>query len=49
MALLRVVSLLPSATEIVARLGAASWLVGRSEECDAPSTVLRLPIVMRAK
>ncbi|MGA7923087.1 MAG: cobalamin-binding protein [Thermoplasmata archaeon] len=45
----RVVSLLPSATEIVARLGAESWLVGRSEECDSPASVLTLPVVMRAR
>jgi iron complex transport system substrate-binding protein len=45
----RVVSLLPSATEIVHELGAGSTLVGRSEECDFPSSVRELPIVMRAR
>jgi len=35
----RVVSLLPSATEIVALLGAADRLVGRSHECDWPNTL----------
>jgi iron complex transport system substrate-binding protein len=46
---MRVVSLLPSATEIVARLGAFPSLVGRSEECDFPPEVAALPVVMRAR
>ena len=46
---MRIVSLLPSATEIVCALGASSSLVGRSEECDYPETVRALPVVMRAK
>jgi iron complex transport system substrate-binding protein len=45
----RVVSLLPSATEIVAELGCADVLVGRSEECDWPSEVCELPVVSRAR
>ena len=40
----RIVSLLPSATEIVAALGLAGALVGRSHECDFPEGVERLPI-----
>jgi iron complex transport system substrate-binding protein len=40
---MRVVSLLPSATEIVAALGCADRLVGRSHECDFPVGVERLP------
>ncbi len=40
----RVVSLLPSATEIVASLGLMDRLVGRSHECDFPLEVQRLPI-----
>jgi iron complex transport system substrate-binding protein len=40
----RVVSLLSSATEIVAALGCENWLVGRSHECDFPRSVLRLPV-----
>ena len=41
----RVVSLLASATEIVAALGCVDWLVGRSHECDWPPTVQALPVV----
>jgi iron complex transport system substrate-binding protein len=40
---------LPSATEIVADLGLAGSLVGRSEECDWPDGVLRLPVVSVAR
>lgn len=36
---MRIVSLIPSGTEIVALLGAESMLVGRSHECDFPSSV----------
>ena len=35
--------MLPSATEIVAALGLAGSLVGRSHECDFPEVVERLP------
>lgn len=40
----RIVSLLASATEIVAALGYESALVGRSHECDFPAGIERLPI-----
>ena len=42
---MRVVSLLPAATEIVAALGGAGHLVGISHECDYPRSVQRLPRV----
>lgn len=39
----RIVSLIPSATEIVAALGFAPNMVGRSHECDFPHGVETLP------
>ncbi len=46
---MRIVSLLPSATEIVCALGAADQLVGISHECDHPPAVRDLPRLTRAK
>lgn len=46
---LRIVSLIPSATEIVAFLGLQDYLVGRSHECDFPSAVEALPICTQPK
>ena len=43
MSSLRIVSLLPSATELTAALGAAEQLVGISHECDYPDGVQSLP------
>jgi iron complex transport system substrate-binding protein len=45
----RIVSLLPSATEIIARLGLAESLVGRSNECTYPPEVQSLPVVTAAR
>lgn len=42
---MRIVSLLPSATEIVAELGLLDNLVGISHCCDYPAAVQRLPVV----
>jgi len=42
---MRIVSLLPSATEIIAQLGLADQLVGVTHECDFPAGVARLPKV----
>jgi iron complex transport system substrate-binding protein len=42
---MRIVSLLPSATEIVADLGLESSLVGRSHECNWPPSVKSVPVV----
>ena len=45
----RIVSLLPSATEIVCALGFENQLVGRSHECDFPPAVARLPALTSPK
>ena len=45
----RIISLLPSATEIVAALGFGDHLVGRSHECDFPPGVERLPVCSSTK
>jgi iron complex transport system substrate-binding protein len=44
---MRIVSLLPSATEIVCALGLRDQLVGVTHECDFPASVLELPKVTR--
>jgi iron complex transport system substrate-binding protein len=46
---LRIVSLLPSATEIVTKLGLIDSLVGRSHECDYPEQIKNLPILTGPK
>lgn len=46
---LRIVSLLPSATEIVNSLGLIDYLVGCSHECDYPPEVKKLPICTKPK
>src|SRR5258708_35251232 len=44
----RIVSFLPSATEMVCALGLDDRLVGITHECDYPSSVQRKPIVVRS-
>ncbi|GAB6067451.1 cobalamin-binding protein [Methylothermus subterraneus] len=44
---MRIVSLLPSATEIICALGLQDQLVGVTHECDYPPFVRRLPKVTR--
>ncbi|MBL8765133.1 MAG: ABC transporter substrate-binding protein [Phycisphaerae bacterium] len=46
---MRVVSLLPSATEMLCRIGGGSLLVGRSHECDWPPEARRLPVLTTAR
>lgn len=46
---MRIVSLLPSATEIAVALGLGERLVGRSHECDYPAWVERLPLCTATK
>lgn len=46
---LRIVSLLPSATEIVAALGLTDAIVGRSHECDYPSDIQDRPVCTEAQ
>lgn len=46
---LRIVSLLPSATEIIDSLGLTGSLVGRSHECDYPPAVKDLPVCTEAR
>lgn len=42
---MRIVSLLPAATEWIAAFGAEGDLVGRSHECDTPASVQDVPVV----
>lgn len=46
---MRVVSLLPSATELLVAAGGEGLLVGRSHECDFPASLGRLPILTKAR
>ncbi len=46
---MRVVSLLPSATDIIAELGLLDRLVGISEDCNWPAEVKQKPLVARTK
>lgn len=49
MATQRIVSLIPSSTEIVYALNLEGRLVGRSHECDFPESVRRLPVCTEPK
>ncbi|MEC8534970.1 MAG: cobalamin-binding protein [Pseudomonadota bacterium] len=46
---MRIVSLLPSATELVCALGLQQNLVGRSHECDWPLGLRNLPVLTQPK
>lgn len=45
----RIVSLLPSCTEIICRLGYRKHLVGVSHECDYPNSISGLPVLTKAR
>ncbi|MGW6821532.1 cobalamin-binding protein [Streptomyces sp. NPDC055005] len=45
---MRIVSLLPAATDLVAELGLLADLVGRTHECDWPAAVAGVPVVTSA-
>ncbi len=46
---LRIVSLIPSGTEILAALGLTDAIVGRSHECDYPPEIQNLPVCTQAR
>ncbi len=46
---MRIVSLLPSATEIVVDLGLGDSLVGRSHECNWPASIKSVPVVSASR
>lgn len=46
---MRVVSLLPSATEVLCAVGGEAMLVGRSHECDHPPAVLDRPVLTQQR
>ena len=45
---MRIISLLPSATEIICSIGLRDSLVGVTHECDYPADVVGLPIVTKS-
>jgi hypothetical protein len=45
---MRIVSLLPSATEVIYALGLGEHLVGVTEECDWPSQARTVQVVSRS-
>ena len=46
---MRIISLIPSATEIICALGEEENLVGRSHECDYPKSIQNLPMCTKLK
>ena len=46
---MRVVSLLPSATELLLAVDGCDLLVGRSHECDFPAEIAGVPVLTRAR
>ena len=46
---MRIVSLIPSATEIICALGYQEYLVGISHECDYPSQIKHLPVCTKPR
>jgi ABC-type Fe3+-hydroxamate transport system substrate-binding protein len=46
---MRVVSLLPSATELLCAAGGRTLMVGRSHECDFPADLADVPVLTRAR
>lgn len=46
---LRIISLIPSGTEILAALGLEGAIVGRSHECDYPPEIQDLPVCTQAR
>ncbi|MFQ3223397.1 MAG: iron complex transport system substrate-binding protein, partial [Porticoccaceae bacterium] len=46
---MKIVTLLPSATELVCGLGLREQLVGVSHECDYPPSVVGLPILTSSR
>lgn len=46
---MKIISLLPAATEIVCALGLEEQLVGRSHECDFPLSVAQVPVCSSAR
>ncbi len=46
---MRICSLVPGATEVVAALGLEDHLIGISHECDFPPSLARIPVMVRAR
>lgn len=45
----RIISLSPGATEVLAKLGGLHYLVGRTESCNYPKYVVKVPVVASVK